>query len=510
MACLAASFPGGENDLEGCLASYASRGLKLPEEGHVLGPWVEVTFEGSGSLITVGNDSSPNTSPANVAVIKSFEFGYSDGLSVRVVIHDEQGGSFVKFMDNMLKHYVCLKDGSPATVRMKFSFGWTKSSCNSSLPPASSRCFYALCDSVETNFTGGKFIFELTGKDLCYRMFEGGTEQIYGGEGQNAIPITQAIQEYMTNGCPPNVSSVRFCKMEGGTCQKVKFEKYDFEGPSGKWVANGQDKLRVCMRWLEGYRTENQKAFIPQYNSLKPGGELIFWEDSKPKDVQTDDYWEKNCIGTYIVNGGKSSPVIEFNPKVRWDFGRLVSSGGASSSETVKPLDPDGSKTPGRDVPGLDSKSNPCAGHNVQTTPTETHKDNEGKNATKEKQKGDEESMRAMKILHDHVEADLVIVGDPTLLPPSEAMWTSNVAIVLVNPYFITQGGLNCGEWLAEPICNEVLSSKAWICKSICHKIEAGNFTTTIGVYLTAPGIDTPPGTPLGAWSKGWVPKNNC
>ena len=358
----------------------------------------------------------------------------------------------------------------------------------------------------KTIYFFGKFIFEIVGKDLCHRMFEGGTEQIYGGEGQNGVPVTTAIKEYMTRGSPPNIGNVRFLKMENGNSTEIVFENDGTLGPKGKWTASGQDKLSTCLRWLSGLRTSNKKGFIPQYNSLVPNGELIFWEDTKPTEVKPDSYWDENCLGVYIYNGGKDSPVLEFNPRIRWDFSRLVNTGGNLSNETVNALETPGSKTPGRDIPGLDANSNPGAGQNTQTTPTETHKDNYGNNATKIKQKGDDAAARALKILHDNIEADLVIVGDPTMLPPIDAMWSKNITIIVINPFFISQSNGVCGDWLAQPICNEVLSSKAWICKSINHRIEAGNYTTTIGVFLTAPGIDIPPDSPLGGWTGGWKP----
>lgn len=512
-ACQGTSIPGGEGNLEGCLLNYAQGcqgGLKLPEEGWTLGPWVAITFEGSGSLITVGNRSSPNTDPPHVACIKSFEFGYSDGMSVRVTIHDEQGGSFVRFMENLLKHFACLENGSPANVRMKIRFGWTKSGCEVPVPSASSRCYYALCDSVETNFSDGKFVFEITGKDLCVRMFEGGTDPVFGGDGEQAIPITQAIRQYLTASCPPNLGNVRFCKMQNGTCQPLEFEHGGTEGPRGRWVANGQDKLTVVRRWLNGYRTKDLKGFVLQYNGESPNGEVVIWEDQRPREPQGDEFWDENCIGVYIVNGGKKSPVLEFNPKIRWDFARLISQGGQFDSQSANAMNTEGSVNPGRDIPTLDRNANPCAGHNIQTPPTDSHLDNFGENGTIERRNGDDANVRALKVLHDNIEADLVIVGDPTILPPSEAMWSKNCCIILVNPYFITRGSGECGDWLATPVCNEVLSSKAWLVKSITHKIEAGKYTTTLGVYLTAPGIDTPAGGPIGAWSNGWVPPTVC
>jgi hypothetical protein len=506
-------LPGGEYKLDGCLVGYGagcSGGVRLPEDGHVLAPWVAVTFEGSGSLITVGNDSSPNTNPVNSAIIKSFEFGYSDGLTLRVVIHDEQGGSLVRFMEHLLKDYVCLKNGNPATVRMKTQFGWVKTGCPNPLPVVASRCIFCLVDSLETSYHEGKFVCEITGKDLCYRMPEGGTYHIYGGEGKNAIALTAAIKEYMTNSCAPNVKSVKFCRMEGGKCVPCPFKNGGVAGPKGKWIASGQDKLACTMRWLAGHPTDRKLGWVGTYNSENPSGELIFWEDSKPLGTQPDSYWDKNCIGTYIVNGGKRSSVIEFSPKIRWDFARLDNQGGQLSSTKINATGQQGSVLPGAVQSGLDAQGHPCTGQNTQATSTETHRDNFNSSETVEVIAGNSATHRALRILHDNVEADITIVGDPTILPPSEAMFSKNMTIIVVNPYFMRRNSSDTLEWLANPVCNEVLSNKGWLCKSIVHKIEAGRYTTTIGVYLTAGGVDAPPKSPLGNWTGGWVPVAGC
>jgi hypothetical protein len=392
---------------------------------------------------------------------------------------------------------------------MKVQFGWAKAGCPTIPSPAAiSPCFYCLSDSVETNYREGKFHFEITGKDLVHRMFEGGTQTIYGGDGDAAIPITEAIRKFMTQDCPPNVGSVKFQTMRSGTAQDCPFKENGLQGPKGKWIAAGQDKLKVVMRWLEGHMTDQDKSWIPQYDSLKENGEVIFWEDTKPKTTQPDKFWDDNCIGTYIVNGGAKSNVIEFSPKIRWDFARLTSAGGQLGDGRMNALNTQGSQTPGR--PGNDSQQKPCAGHTTQATNTETQRANNGANGQLEMNRANDANARALKILTDNIEADLTIVGDPTILPPSQAMWSKNCTIILINPYFLRTKNfveLDAGlEWLVQPTCNEVLSSKAWICKSITHKIEAGKYTTTIGVFLTTPGVDTPAGTPIGGWSRGWAP----
>jgi hypothetical protein len=543
--CKGFKTPGGEYgfDPDSCLGAIGliqsgqnagflacAGGIKFPEEGHTLAPWVALTFEGSDSTITVGNDSSPNTDPLNVACISSFEFGYSDGLTMRCTIHDQEGGSFVTFMDHLVKDWICMRNGTPAEMRIKIQFGWAHGTCGQPLPTASSRCYYCLSDAVETNYREGKFIFEITGKDLCHRMFEGSVHYADGGEGQNAIPIVDAITEFMTAGCPPNVASVRFLRMEGGKGRPCPF-KYGgnitsedeqgaqgpqgdrLKGPRGKWLANGQDKLNIAIRWLTGHPTDRDKGWMPQYNSEAPGGELIFWEDPMPTNPQDSQYWDQNCLGVYIVNGGKRSPVIEFSPKIHWDFSRLTSGGGQLDSTSANATGQPGSTQPGYDIPGLDAETQRCAGHNTQATSTETHRDNFGAQQTREVIQAQNASHRALKIMPNPIEADLLIVGDPTLLPPSEAMMSKNITVIVIDPYFIRRpvgNNNNQLEWLAKPLCNPVLSNKAWICKSISHRIELGKFTTTIGMVLTDPGTATPPDTQIGGWLGGWTPTPQC
>lgn len=499
----------GGDDGTGCIA-----GVRLPEAGHLLAPWVAVVFEGSGSTITVGNESSPNTAYPNVACIKSFEFGHSDGMTVKVVIQDQEGGSFVQFMENMLKDYVCLKHGSPASVRMKFQFGWTKSSCPTPMLGARSQCYYALCDSVETNYAAGKITFDLIGKDLCSRMFEGGCDGLYGGGGKDGLPLTEAIKEFMTQGCPPNVGKVDFCRMEGGMRRpcgwKDGFGPGNLIGPAGKWQCSGFDKMDVVLGWLKGHPTDRNLGWMPQYNCEEPNGELIFWEDPKPTHTQGDAYWDSNCIGQYIVNGGKSSPVLEFNPKVRWNFASMTANGGQLGNLSVNGTGREGSRLPGMVDYGFDARGRPCEGLRTQAPSSETHRDLG--TDVRGKVEGINAQARALRILTDNIEADLVVVGDPTLLPPSQAIQSKNVSIVAVNPYYI-RGPKNSpsqNEWLAAPVCNEVLTNKGWICKSITHRIEAGKYTTVIGVYLTGPGVDSAPENPLGNWVGGWHPTPQC
>ena len=69
---------------------------------------------------------------------------------------------------------------------------------------------------------------------------------------------------------------------------------------------------------------------------------------------------------------------------------------------------------------------------------------------------------------------------------------------------------VDCGDWLADPICNDVLSNRAWLVRSVTHRISEGKFSTTFGVYLVTPGIDIDIDEPLGGvGSGGWKPTPN-
>ena len=505
-----------------CLSCYSN--YRYPPSGNTLAPWVEITFEGSGSKITVGNLSSPETDPQNSAIIKSFEFGYSDGNTVRVTIHDEQGGSFVKFMESLFKDYTCLKDGSPAAIRMKYQWGWAATGCSgTTVPVQTSPVCYCMSDSVETNFSAGKFMFDVTGKDLCVRMLEGNSDFGVGGEGDDAVYLKDAINQFIvSNPNGPNVGSVLFQRMVGNSVQECGFAQNDGpetnNGPKGKYNASGINKLATVKSWVDKYPTDKNLGWLMTYNALEPKGQIIFWEDPKPLQPQGDSFWEERSIGTYVVNGGKDSSVIEFNPKIRWDFAQLTSNGGQLGSNKINATDVEGSKQPGRTESDLGKDKAPDAGSNTQTPIDDNDKDRNGGEAVAVAIKANNLAARAFKVMTDNIEADLVIVGEPSIIPIDSCIQQKNVGIVFINPFFLrTYMGSNNQtlEWLAQPVCNPVLSSKAWICKNVVHKIEEGKYTTTLGVFLIAPGADAAVDDPLGLWSgggvegcTGWTPVN--
>jgi hypothetical protein len=97
-----------------------------------------------------------------------------------------------------------------------------------------------------------------------------------------------------------------------------------------KYSCNNQTPLAAAREWVSRYRTERDKGIIIFYDNTiecQTGAQLaepklVFLEDPLPKcfnnDVRACDF--ANGIGTYIVNGGKHSPVISFDPKIKFNF----------------------------------------------------------------------------------------------------------------------------------------------------------------------------------------------
>lgn len=518
ITCGPVARKGGEVK-KGCWDQWERNGYMLPEAGHVLAPWVAITFIDQSNSdvpsVTVSNHSSPSTDPEHAAVIKSFSFGHRDGTTATVLIHDVQGGNFEAFMRHITKDWVCVKENL-AGIYMKISFGWVKSNCKIPDDSARSLCYYLVVNSIETNFSEGKFIFDVTGTDLGPYCFEGATEFEKGGEGQKAVYLMDAAQQYMCSHQGPNFGSVDFRRIEGKKTLSSKKGDKIFHSPTNdpmeeikglkmKYISHGRDKIHTLRSWAsQNTSYKERRGWHAVYDPTKPnGGEIVFWELQHPEcRIFSPDLH----IGTYIVNGSKSSPVIEFNPKIRWNFSSVTSTGGAGPGDQgAKTTELEGNKNPGHKCLPRDQTDG--AGVRTETVTGDGKQDVDGKRAPREDMTGDHTDKKATKIdAYENIGADLVIVGDPTLPDPVMAK-NYYVSIVVINPFAIVPlAGSKCGEWLSGPPCNAVLSNDAWMIEGINHTIEAGKYISTITVSLATPGTNVASYLPLGASAMGWKP----
>lgn len=486
---------------------------KLPEIGHVLSPWCCIRFVLDNRTVTVGNHSMP--SDGNTAVIKSFEYGHTDGFTLRVVMEDQKGGSLEAVADHLVKNW---RESKADKYVVRFQFGWAKAGCTVPLPPVMSDCYEAFNTNFETSYSQGKFFVELTASDLMKVAQEGATEAHIGTEDQK-VCLTHAINQLLCQSKDePNIEKVSFLKLENGVRVPVGFEKWEspctkFEGPRGVWRAEGEDKLQVIKRWMFDYRTENKKGWVAGWDE-KEGKHLIFWEDRVPVcESRPAEWWQQNCAGKFTVNAGRDSAVIEFNPRMKWSFDHGVNVQGGTDNLSLSPFEDTeeggkNTKSTGRyECPALARPKQKGYGKAMQSTPTQNQMDKEMKQAPEEHAKAAEANMKAdMRLMPVSIEANLVIVGDPTLVDMCEIMGGKTVQIKMINPFFLT-GANNRYEWLAFPPENYVVRNSAWLIKGCTHKIEAGNYTTTLNLQLASPGVDGAPGLPLGLSSDGYVPR---
>lgn len=478
--------------LVGCTTQYKCGELKTVQPGHTLSPWVRVVFrDGGGNMITVGNKSSPSLD--NSAVIKSFNYGFSSGAECKITIHDTMGSSLSAFLKNMMKEF---KDSSERIV--EFEWGWTNAGCPTEPPPGQkSDKHYLTLAALETNYIQGKFIHEISALDVTNTSVQGGIEKIYGEDGKNSLYLKDALEKLLKEKPDPIVKEIKYCRMENGkmVCN-AGFKENNGKGPKHCWRGNAANKLETAKKWISGWVTDKDKIFEMQYDATVDGGSIIFME--KPTKECNEGPDESLCIGTYIVNGGNDTPVIEFNPRIKWDFGPVGANGGNMATNTIEDQNTPNNKSQGiKKCPNLSRNGNKGAGQVISTPPTDVHKDIKGKEATSTNNDANSKQLLqdGIHIMDNGIMADMVIVGDPRFPMQYEGVIDGKtVAIAFVNPFHIMPSGGACGDWLAKPPCNAILSQKDWFIQKVNHRIEGGTYTTSLALRLTSDGLDAPIG----------------
>lgn len=478
-------------------------------EAHQKAPFVKMWFTDTGDesnpTVTVGNDSCPNCNDKNTAVIKSFDYGISDGMQCKIEILDEEGGTFDVIANKVSK---CINKAS-SDYQMKVQFGWVGTTCGSETELVkTSPTLTFIPINIEVHWSNGAIRYTITGGDTMQYVFASRKTNAYGSD-LHRKTLTEALEE-MFGDEEPKIK-VRRARREGKT-MKFDDEAYvwkDIDEVGSSWTADGQNKLSVAMKWIESFRTEpNNKGVVPIWNGGADSPELFLMEDPGEDCECNATELGFRSVGTYIVNGGGCSAVLDFVPNINWVAAIAVlgtggQAGGPAKAELRKR---DNKRATGCKVQSDDAGTQ-------QSMPLNKHQlDSAGfDKATEETEEGQKAQAKANNVsqMTRPIEAELKIIGDVSpeyIMTPK--MRGRTLALCVINPWHLRQSGSGsgCSDFTIRPPTNPILSNKYWWILSAHHNIKEGSFVTTLKLILIAPGIDISGGDnpgcdPLANWA---------
>lgn len=479
--------------LQGCKTKKCK--INLPIDAENIGPFVKINIIGLGNeTITVGNKSCPGCNPQHTAIIKSFEYGMSDGQVLKFVIQDQAGGSFSKVFKALNTDFCELTTNYQAVA----TWGWTGTTCDERIIIKESEPITFLISSITTNMSGGKIEYEVEGTDLFRGIMQSRAFRTIGDQ-DNFVTLKTAIRQLFAGPPEPLITDIKFWRRKpDGTVDKKEWEFED--EPAAYWHPANRNKISVAIEWIRPYLSDQGRGVIDYtWNSGNGTPSIIFWEDLTGKNVTC------SALGTYIVNGGAFSPVISFQPKFQWNYTNAARSGGANSGASSKAADLKESR--GSLADGLDCKKG--AGVQIGSSMADhehviiNRLANSGeKNMKAIAGQGKTNAPFVSGASGQPVTADLVIQGDPAI-STTEVVYKNHVSLIVVNPFYLSGGqfagdGISessngkCPDWTIGPPCNELGSNSKWMVMGVNHSISQGSYLTTLTLFLDVPGVDKP------------------
>lgn len=499
-------------------------------------PFVKIKFKGTNTWITVGNRSSdPSTAGCtegggfsniakgasstrkNHASVTHFQYGCSGGVGaggdgITVEITDEEGGDFCNFMTNILP----IPKGDDEIAKscvMQFQFGWIAQDCLGDRPKyfaSQPRQCYPL--TVDVAFQGGGVIKYTIHATNPAEVMASGPNSDIKTQGRDKAPheIKTAIREkfktfgmdveFLTGqssgggvGCQSTAaggnSPSDFLAATGCGDLHPTFEEWNFKANEkwpGTWPGNNKDPISGLQEWLKDKMTTNNRHFtFGTCNQIMETPKFIIWESPMP-DCKGQS--KLRNIGTFIVNGGQCSNVLEFRPQIQYVISNLNQGGGFGNAGDN--IQQSGKENTG----GIDLKKESCdvsgSGTPVRVVPDPTMSNLHPKDDIRLTTEAYAAAARALPPIVP-IKAELVIQGWECLDDPVTLCGGTECTILVINPFYInsTTDGTKCGDWLAVPGFNAFLSSKHWFISGVSHEIKEGSFTTTLSVLLL---VDSP------------------
>ncbi len=500
------------NCLAGCAERFEVKPIwdRAPMEGAAenYAPVIIARIGNRGNYITVGNESYP--SKENKAVIKSLDAGFINNNTGSMEIVDEDGGALSLFLDSVEK---CMSKFQLGSTKLVYQIGWVYTRCDGSQGMELSPQMTNNIVGIETNLSGGliRFIIKFTtGDNLAKNFRENKTwgEQI----GKKTMPLEDAIEALMGE-CPSMNVEFGYYNQKGELIKgKRKLQwlvngRVELGGPKNAWTSNRLDRFDTIAEWMGKYRIKdgNKDRGAVLINDPSRPGTLMVLMDPNPEDISiSKDQPNGRHIGTFIVNGGKCSNVLEFNPTfnvvnafAQQSSGANAKGGLATDSELVEK-----EKTPS------EKKQCDTAGIQQTITPNQQIEYNSGPEAFSETNKSQMAHIRANRIFEIQgltLKGELRIVGSTFPLFYSYEAIASNLSIVVISPFTIRGGktGSSCGDFLKKADCHPFFSNRKWTLMGANHSVKEGSFVTTLMVSLYTTGFELEEGVPFGGDPEG-------
>ncbi len=327
------------------------------------------------TILTMGNISQPNNDEICKAAIKAFQYGWgtrNQGCTCKVTIVDQKGAEFQDWVQRLIKN----PEGGSTPVtganRMVVQFGWyitgggpadacgqLAASPDDDIPSGQNSShiicsppMYFIANGISVHWEGGKFVYELEGTDTMFRSQSQMVVKVFGQD-QKRMFFIDAVTELGKVAMPPFRVQFKAITPEGQVVD-MKFikrgcqnEDDEDKGPYDIWRANEKPPLAVIQDWMLSHAvqakdliredtSEDKKTGItmnydPTFvfegdddnDGLPQFGMLTLWAGgSVPTCIESFDEKELNARmkAVYMVNAGACSPVIQFNPMLKWHF----------------------------------------------------------------------------------------------------------------------------------------------------------------------------------------------
>lgn len=471
------------NCLAGCIKNYAVGHIfsQSAEDkfAETMSPIIKADILNGEIGITVGNESYPYRK--NKACIKSINFGFTTGNEGSIEIIDEEGGALAVFIDALRK---CAGDGARSII--KYQLGWVYSKCaypRSKFSVKYSPIIENTIKIISSSLSEGiiKFVINFTTDN---NVIENSRENKIFGEqfGGKKMDLNEAIRQLAAIEPRLNVKFARY--NDDGEIEHLnghKWAKYD--KPKDSWQTDELNRYAIIQKWIEPFTVDNgsgEKGLVVIHSPEKPN-EIIILEDPASENV-IDTKGGKRSIGTFIVNGGNCSNVLEFSPSISFTLPNASKAVGGSTNPngSKNELKKDQKKKTDTDTDNIGTQQTIVISQQAQSIM--------GKDASRNTNAAQNKHSKANKAydlsFHETSEAELRIVGNLNPIFYTYTILGSTVSIVVVNPFHIEQtNGNGCGNWLKKTSCHPVFSSRSWYVKAVHHSVQDGSFVTTLKVY---------------------------